>query len=71
MAAVRVCIELDDGEAGYFESCARMRKISIRSLFRRLASHIAQDQMIGGILDDQDEFTRRKGEHAYKGPRAP
>ncbi len=55
----------------YLRSCARIRRISVSSLLRRLMHHIADDQMVASILDDEDSFTRRKSEHHYRGPAAP
>ncbi len=64
-------VEIPPEDDRYFQACARMRHISVHSLFRRLTDYIAEDQMVACILDDQDAFIRRKGEHRYNGPPAP
>jgi hypothetical protein len=60
----------DESEAvKYFDTCARIRGISSRSLLRRILDTIVHDQMVGAILDDDCKRERRKGEHRYVGPR--
>lgn len=60
-------ITLDKSDLEYFDACARIRNVALRSLLRRLMKVIARDVMVGGILDDEDELRRRaKGEHRYK-----
>ena len=68
---VKIHTETKSEYDGYFQSCARIRGISVRSLVNRLLGHIGKDQMVSGILDDQDNIGRRKGEHPYRGPMAP
>ena len=65
----RVDISLGDEEAEYFTRCARIRNLNRTSLLRRLLVIIAQDKMVGSILDDDTELRLRfKGEHRFRGP---
>jgi len=51
----------------YFSVCARIRGVSRAALIRRLLHTIAHDQMVGSVLDDENDMKRRRlGEHRYK-----
>lgn len=70
MGRVKFWIDVDEEDVAYFDTCARLRDICLRSLYRRLYKTIAQDQLVGAILDDGDGMRRReKGEHRYRGGR--
>ncbi len=59
-------ITLSDADADYFTKCARIRDLSRASLLRRMLHTIAQDQLVGSILDDGDApRKRRNGEHRF------
>lgn len=63
----RLTLDLSDEERRYFEACARIRDIHPRSLIRRVLRVIAEDQLVAGILDDEDDLRRRHpSEHRYR-----
>ena len=50
----------------YFQTCARIRGITLTALMTRLADLIGQDQLVASILDDEAQIkVRRKGENRY------
>src|SRR5882724_4895106 len=55
---VTVHLELTE-EQHYFTSCARIRGISHKRLARRILAAACEDQMIGGILDDDARRQRQ------------
>ncbi len=62
---------ISDATANYLDKCARIRNISRTCLINRLLDVIAEDQMVGGILDDADTILqRRPGERYFKRPEA-
>ena len=62
---------ISDATANYLDKCARIRNISRTCLINRLLDVVAEDQMVGGILDDSDTILqRRPGERYFKGPEA-
>jgi hypothetical protein len=61
---MHVCFELT-GEQ-YLRSCARIRNISMQALIIRLLETIAEDQLVGSILDDDAAQVLRKGERRYR-----
>jgi len=60
----------EDSEPGrYMLACARIRDITPTCLMHRLVATILEDQLVAGVLDDNDNIRRHnKGEHHYKGP---
>jgi hypothetical protein len=56
----------------YFEACARIRNITVHALLKRLLKAIGEDQLVGSILDDQDEMAKRqRGEWRHRGRSCP
>lgn len=51
----------------YMQVCARNRDISITALFKRIIDDVAKEQLVAGVLDDEDDLlTKRRGEHPYR-----
>jgi hypothetical protein len=70
MPRLNIVIDTETPDGMYFDSCARIRNISLSSLVRRLLDMIAEDQMVASILDDGDAILqRRRSEHSYRTPR--
>lgn len=51
----------------YLDRCAKLRKISVSSLVRRMLDIITTEHLVAAILDDADSMHRRRlGERKYK-----
>lgn len=59
-------IRMSDEEWEYFKVCARIRDVSISSLFKRLFTVISDDKLIESILDDDGKRKRYKSEPKFK-----
>src|SRR5450631_2446853 len=58
----------------YFQTCARIRGISLTALMTRLVDIVGQDQLVSSILDDEAEIkAKRRYENRYpnRAPPAP
>ena len=65
--STRVDIRVSPAAMEYFLVCARIRGVSRAVLLRRLLHTVAHDQMVGSVLDDENDMKRRRpGEHRYK-----
>ncbi len=57
-------------EAGrYLVSCARIRKIAVSVMVRRMVDVIADEQLVLSILDDESRPSRNPSEHCFREPR--
>lgn len=50
----------------YFESCARIRDISVTALLNRVLKTVADDQLVLAILDDESARNKQPGEYRFR-----
>lgn len=68
----RLLVTISDEHEPYFDSCARMRDLSLTGLLQRLVDTIGKDQLVLGILDDDSKpQPKQKHEHGYRPKIAP
>lgn len=53
-------LDFDDEEFNYLDSSARIRGTSRNALIHRVLKVVLSDQLILGILDDEDEYRARQ-----------
>lgn len=64
---VNTSFERDTEHGRYFISCARIRGLGVATLVGRLITTIAQDKLVGAVLDDDGMQAELKaGDHKFR-----